>query len=300
MPRLVSLLGALLLGLAGLAAPPAAAAPPGDGTRPPASLAALSWGLAEIAVDLDLPLTGVADPGGYADWVGTPPLPPEVVDLGLRNEPNLEAISGLAPALIVGSDQQAGLADRLSAIAPTWIVDEFSAGGDNAAAARATYLRLARAFGRSDRARAGLARIDAAMARAGARVRAAWGAEVPPVLPVRLLTPTTVRIHGTNSMAAAALDGMGLTAAAAGPPTEWGFTLAGIEALAEYPDAAIVHIDPFPEKEALFSTPLWQAIPAVAAGRFAVADPAWTFGGVVSLETLATRFADALVAMAPS
>ena len=75
--------------------------------------------------------------------------------------------------------------------------------------------------------------------------------------------------------------------------------LAPIEVLAEYEDAAIVHIDPFPEKEALFASPLWQAIPAVSEGRFAVAAPAWTFGNVVSLQVLAERMADALVEIAP-
>ncbi len=289
-----------ILILAALAALPAAAdPPPGDGD-PPADVAVLSWGLAEIAVDLDLPLTGVADPQGYATWVGAPALPAGVTDLGLRAEPNLEALSRLSPDLILGADQQADMARRLSTIAPTRILDQFSAAHDNAATARATYREIARLFGKADLAEDRLARIDAAMDAAGNRVRAAWGGAVPPVLPVRILSTTSVRIHGPNSLATAALRGMGLTPAAGGPATDWGFTLAPVAALAEYPDAAIVHFDPFEASGDLYGSPLWAAIPAVAAGRFATAEPAWTFGSVVSLETLALRLADALVAMAPA
>ncbi|CUH39277.1 Iron(III)-hydroxamate-binding protein FhuD [Jannaschia seosinensis] len=263
---------------------------------PPESVAALSWGLAEMAADLGLPLAGVADVEGYRTWVGTPALPQEVRDVGLRTEPNLEALGALEPGLILGSDQQIDMASRLDDIAPVWIRDHFSAAHDNAETARRTYRDLAAAFGKLELAERRLIKIDAAMQAAGDRVRTAWQGEVPPILPVRLLTPTTVRIHGPNSMAAAAIGGMGLTAAASGAPTDWGFVTAPIEALADYPDAAIVHIDPFAEKDALFASPLWSAIPAVAAGRFAVADLAWTFGGVVSLEILAERIADALVA----
>lgn len=265
----------------------------------PQSVAVLSWGLAEVAADLDLPLTGVADTAGYATWVEAPALPDDVRDLGLRNEPNLEALSELAPDLVLGTDQQRDMADRLGQIAPTVIMEHFSADQSNAEAARQTYRDIAAAFGKSDLAERRLSEIDAAMTAAGDRVRAAWGDKVPPVLPVRLLTPTTVRIHGPNSMAEAALEGMGLTPAAGGAPTDWGFILAPIEVLAEYEDAAIVHIDPFPEKEALFASPLWEAIPAVSEGRFAVAAPAWTFGNVVSLQVLADRMADALVEIAP-
>lgn len=265
---------------------------------PPASIAALSWGVAEIAADLDLPLTGVADVEGYRTWVGAPPLPDGVRDLGLRNEPNLEALSELGPDLILASDEQITLADRLGEIAPTWVVDQFSSDHDNAEAARDTYRKIAAAFGKTDFADGRLNQIDAAMAKAGDRVRAHWEGEVPPVLPVRVQTPTTVRIHGPNSMADAAIRGMGLTPAGEGDATDWGFALAPIEKLADYPDAAVVHIDPFPDKDALFGSTLWQALPPVSNGRFAVAEPAWTFGSVVSLEILADRFADALIAMA--
>lgn len=266
--------------------------------EPPDSVAALSWGLAEIAIDLGLPLTGIADSEGYRTWVGTPALPEGVHDLGLRNEPNLEAISALAPGLILASDQQIDMAMRLGGIAPTWISDQFSVDHDNAAVARETYRAIAAAFGKADLAYRRLAEIDAAMQAAGDRVRAAWDGDVPPVLPVRLLTPTSVRIHGPNSMTEAALYGMGLTPAAQGTPTGWGFTLASITDLAAYPEAAIVHIDPFAQKDQLFVSPLWQAIPSVAADRFATAEPAWTFGSVVSLGVLAERLADALVEMA--
>lgn len=267
-------------------------------THAPESIAALSWNLAEVAVDLDLPLIGITDIDGYRTWVKTPTLPGGVRDLGLRNEPNLEAISSLEPDLILASDQQVDMEMRLGRIAPTWIGDQFSADHDNAAVARATYRDIAAAFGKTDLAERRLANLDGTMKSAGDRVRKAWGGAVPPVLPVRLLTPTSLRIHGPNSMAEAALHGMGLTPAAHGKQTEWGFTLVSIDELATYPDAAVVHIDPFADGEQLFNSPLWKAIPAVAAGRFATAEPVWTFGSVVSLGLLSQHLAKALIEMA--
>ena len=255
----------------------------------------LSWGLAELLTEIDIPMVGVAEADAYQTWVVNPALPDGIQNLGMRNEPNLELLAALEPDLILATDLQAQLMPQLARIAPTAFFEAFTHTHDNAAASRADLLTLARAFSKGAQAEKRLGELDAQLAAAGDRVRAAFFGDVPPVLPIRLLTPTSLRLHGTNSMMMAALEAMGLTHADPGPNSNWGFRQLRVSDLAQYEQALIVHVDLFPQHDELFSSPLWQAMPFVQSDRFATADPAWTFGGVFSLGYLGDTLADALV-----
>ncbi len=266
---------------------------------PPERIAAVSWSLAELLIELDVRPVGVADVAGYRQWVVHPALPEDIPDLGLRQEPNVEQLAALAPDLILGSDQQADLVPVLERIAPVRLIDGFDAAQDNAGASRAAYLDLARLTGREALARDRLAALDARIAAAGARVRDHFGGPVPPVLPIRLLTPESLRLHGANSMVLAALEGMGLEHPAPGDPTDWGFVQKRVEDLADFERAIVVQIGPFAERDALEVRPIWQFMPFIRAGRYAETRPAWTFGGVFSLGYLAEALADALLTIDP-
>lgn len=266
---------------------------------PPERIVTLSWALTELVVELDVTPAGMADVDGYREWVRQPVLPDGIADVGLRNEPNLERISALAPDLILASDQQADLLPVLERIAPVAHFDLFDKAQDNAATSREVYLDLARALGREDLARDRLAKLDARIRAAGDRVRAHFGGRVSAVVPIRLATLTSFRLHGANSMAKAALDGMGLVHAAPGAPTEWGFTQQRIEHLAGFERAIVLQIGPFPKRDKLYDTQMWQFMPFVRAGRYAEARPVWTFGGVFSLGYMAESFAEALLTIDP-
>lgn len=281
----------LLLAALMLVAAPAGAETP--------RVVALSWEGLEMLTDLAVTPVGGADLAGYATWVVQPALPAGITDIGLRTEPDLESIAALAPTLIVGSDQQADLQAALEQAGPVVIYDFFDAGHDNPAALRAGFRDLAARLGRADRAEAMLAEVDARVAAAGERVRAHFGGQVPPVVVTRLLSPTSVRVYGANSMSHAALEGMGLTDAASGPASEWGFALEPPEGLARFDSAILLNIEPFAEGAALFDSPLWQAMPFVQAGRFGQVRPVWTYGGPSSVAHLAEAIAEALVALPP-
>ncbi|WP_306132176.1 ABC transporter substrate-binding protein [Roseivivax marinus] len=285
---------AAILSLSLCLAPPLAAQ-----DDPPSRVAALSWGLAESLVALGVDPAAVADVEGYRTWVGAPALPEGTRDVGLRTEPNLEALAEAAPDLILVSDQQADMEPALRGIAEVWHIEGFDAGQDNAEAARAALRDLGARLGRGAQARDVLAEVDARVAAAGARVRDHFDGAPPPVLPIRLLTPTTVRVHSANGMALAALEGMGLSHPDPGTPTEWGFVQRPVEDLAAFEEAAVVNFVPFPARDALFDTQLWSFMPFVRGGRFAEAGPVWTFGGPVSIATLAEAMADALLTLDP-
>ncbi len=263
----------------------------------PERIVALSWGLAEALVVLDVPPVGVADLEGYTEWVRSPALPEGVADVGLRTEPSLERLAELAPDLILASDQQAAMEPALSRIAPVEVFEAFDADQDNAAKAREILVTLGERVGKADRAQEVLAQTEARMAEAGERVRAHFGGTVPPVLPIRLLTPTTVRVHGANSLAHAALMGMGLQHADPGAPTDWGFVQRNVDDLAAHEDAIVLNIGPFVGREKLYATQLWQFMPFVREDRYGEVAPVWTFGGAYSLGRLAHAFADALTTL---
>ena len=183
----------------------------------------------------------------------------------------------------------------LEGIAPVLHVEAFDAGQDNARTSRRTFAELSERLDRGDVAAQRLARLDLRLRAAGARVHDHFEGRVPPVLPIRLLTPTPFRLHGANSMAKAALDGMGLAHPAPGEPTEWGFVQRRVEDLARFEDVIVAQIEPFPQHDALQDTPMWQFMPFVQDGRFATTWAVWTFGGVFSLGYLAEAFADAIV-----
>lgn len=266
----------------------------------PERVVALNWALAEVVLELDVVPVGIADVDGYRTWVRQPALPSDVVDLGLRNEPNLERLAALAPDLILASDQQADLVPRLERIAPVILFRSFDAAKDNAAVSRETVRELARILGREDLANERLTRLDAQIAAAGARVREHFNGQVPPILPIRFLTTETLRLHGANSMAKAAIDAMGLEHAAPGEPTGWGFVQQRVEDLAGFEEAIVLHIAPFPELEELQATRMWQFMPFVRESRHAEVRPVWTFGGAFSIGHLSEAFADALLTIDPA
>ncbi|WP_415402144.1 iron-siderophore ABC transporter substrate-binding protein [Tateyamaria sp. SN3-11] len=266
---------------------------------PPERVIALSWSIAELLIKLDVDPVGITDMAGYRTWVVQPELPETAVEIGLRNEPNLERIAELDPDLIIISDEQDMLIPRLERIAPVAHFESFNAGQDNYAVSRDTYLRLGALWGKDDLAQERLDALDAQVKAAGERVAQHFADVPPPVAPIRLLTPTTARLHSTNSMAKAALDGMGLQHAAPGTSSDWGFRQLSVEDLAQFDAAIVLQIDPFAQPGDLFASPMWQFMPFVQAGHFAVSRPVWTFGSAFSVGYMADAFADALTTLDP-
>jgi iron complex transport system substrate-binding protein len=265
----------------------------------PTRIATLSWALTELLVELDGPLIAVADIEGYNTWVVKPALPDGLADTGLRTEPNLEFLAEQNPDLILISDEQISFVEQLERIAPVVHFELYDAEQNNAEASRAAFLEIAQLLGEIGAATTKLAALDAGMLAAGERVKAHFGDAAPQVLPIRLLTETSLRLHGTNSMAMAALSGMGLEHAQPGNTTSWGFVQRRVKDLAEFESTAVVHIDPFAGADELYSSATWKFMPFVQADRYAIAEPSWTFGGVFSTGYLADAFADALIQLQP-
>lgn len=264
---------------------------------PPQRVVALSWALVEQLLELGVTPVGVADPDGYRTWVVRPALPDSVTGVGLRQEPDLEAIAALAPDLILASDDQIGFVPLLEKIAPVLHFDAFRAEHDNARAARAIFRDLGRVFGRQALADDRLAALDARLAALKARLEDHFAGAPPKVTVVRFVDDARVVIYGGNAMSTHALEALGLESGYPLPSTAWGLTLRPVRDLGSIDEGVVLAKQPFGKAEVLFDKPLWKAMPFVRHDRFHALPPTWSYGGALSVGYLAEVIADALTAV---
>lgn len=265
---------------------------------PPQRIVSLNWALAEQLVELGVEPVGVADTGGYAQWVARPPLPAGVADVGRRDEPNIEAIATLDPDAILIADEQIAFASRLEEIAPVVHFDTFSESHDNPAVARDIYLRLASMLDRTELAEARLRELDARLGALRARIGEAFDGNPPKVTIVRFLDAKRVVIYGRNSMPEAAMNALGLASGYETPNSRWGLVFKPVTELGSIDEGFVMHIEPFAEADRLFSTPLWRAMPFVAENRFHTLPTLWTYGGIHSVGFIAEEIAGKLLSEA--
>lgn len=268
--------------------------------EPPDRVVALSWSLAEQVLALGVTPVAVADPQGYRTWVARPELPEGVTGVGLRQEPNFERIAEIGPDVILASDEQIAFAEPLSRIAPVVHFDAFAADHDNAAAADRILREIAGLLGREARAEAALAARDRRIAALADRLSAHFDGTPPPVTVIRLIDTARAAVYGANSMPVAALAALELESGVSLAPSSWGLTMQRLAELGRIDAGHVLHIRPFEAGEALFSRPLWQAMPFVREGRFHALEPVWTYGGAMSIGHLAEAIAGALLAADPA
>lgn len=258
---------------------------------------ALDWALAETLLGLGVTPLGVAEPAGYRRWTSEPALPPEVVDVGLRIEPNLELLQTLHPDLILISPGfQSGVNQPfLERIAPTLLMAIYTADGKPYDRARTETMALATRLGRMAEGQALLDRTEAAIAAAHARL-AACAASVRPLYLVAFADARHVRVFGQGGMYQEVLDRLGLRNAWTGASTAWGFVTVGLDELAGRTDARLLYFEPVVKdaEKTLAESPLWRSLDFVRQDRVHALPSVWAFGGLPSAARFATLLADRL------
>ena len=266
----------------------------------PERVVALNWSMAENLVELGIEPVGVADVAGYRKWVAQPELPESVVNVGKRSEPNMERIADLEPDVIVLSTDQAGLADKMSQVAPVLFFDAFRKDHSNAEKAREIFLELGRLFEREDRAQHQLDMLEARFIWLRGRIRDHFGDELPEVTSVGFASPTVVRVFGRNAMPWYALRQLGLESAMPQPASQWGQTQREVADLNQLnQEDVLLYFKPTVLAGDLLEKPLWNALPVVEAGHVAPVETSWVYGGAMSLRYLAENMTDALLTIEP-
>jgi iron complex transport system substrate-binding protein len=247
----------------------------------------------EMLLALGAGPTAIANVQLYQRLVGVPPAPPEAVDLGPLTEPNLELLQYLKPDMILAASWQASALAALERVAPVHWLPTFSREQKPFDFTCDLLTRIARLARREKQAVPLQGEADMAISEARKDLSARAG---HPVYLLRFAEDgRRSAVFGPSSLVGDVLARAGFRNAFTGRTNVWGTASIGIEKLAEVPDALIVHFERGAETvramKRLAESPIWNALPAVRAGRVFGMPVIHPNGGIVS----ATRFARQLV-----
>ena len=287
------------LGMGGLAL--AAGLPLRIRADPLRRVVAINWAAAETLLTLGIAPLAISDVGYYNRRMPTWPVKPPVLDIGPYWEPNLELLQQLAPELILCDPLPPTVDRALRSIAPTEVVDIYPTDQGVWHSASAFTLRLAERLDLESHAAAYLQvaneRLEALAEQLAIRPQ--------PPLCIAVLNQDGrhATVYGRNSMAQDVLDRLGLVNAWQGPSNAMGFSLTGVERLAETPDTHLLYIE-IPTTSARLQSlrqpnALWDNLPSVRNGQSQPLGKFYPYGGVASALSLAERIADYLLQSQP-
>lgn len=322
------LLWLVILGMAGCVVPPATSTPtveaPAETTASatrtithvlgeteisgtPVRVVTLEWSYTENLLALGLQPVGVADIAGYNSWVKIPiALDDDVVDVGTRQEPNLEALTALDPDLIIApAFRIAESYAQLSAIAPTIAFDAYPTDEETTqfAAMQATFMTMAEILGREAEGKVVLAAMNDHFAAAQAQLDAAGLVGEPFVLAQAFGEDTvSIRLFTDNAMAVEIMEQIGLENSWSDAEFQlYGFTTVGMETLPDLGDLngdlnffyVVQDDNNVFQRESIL--PLWESIDFVKNGNaYPLGGDTWLFGGPLSAEVLVDIVVEAL------
>lgn len=272
----------------------------------PKRIVALEWTYAEDLLAVGVQPVGVADIKGYKSWVNVQPaLSADTVDVGTRQEPNLETITGLKPDLIITSTNRAKTNyESLSRIAPTIVFEPYPAegAGDQYAEMERTFKTIAELAGKKTEAEKVLQELAQAYDSTKAKLKAAGkeGTEFALTQAYSNQNAAVLRMFTDNSMAVQILTRIGLKNAYKSAKFEiYGFATGSVESLPSVQNANLFYIvqdtDNVFEKQ-LKDNAVWKGLSFVKENRaYKLPGNTWTFGGPLSAKVFAELAADALM-----
>ena len=286
-----------LLAPLGLQASPASQSAATDTARPSEHtqvprIATVDWTIAETLLALGVTPLAVGDVSAYRAWVGEPLLPAEVVDIGLRAQPNRELLAELKPNRILISPLAAPLAPTLSRIAPVQSIALYDPQTDLWQRLHEATLTIAALVNKTAEANVLLTDLNRELE----QMKQTLPAELPPLLVVQFIDERHVRVFGRHSLFEAVMQRLGLRNAWQGETNAWGFSVASIEQFMALPAARLVVVDPIPVgvSERLQEPGLWQHLPLVQQAPVLHLPAVWSFGGVLAARRFATLLSEAL------
>ncbi len=264
---------------------------PSEHTQVP-RIATVDWTIAETLLALGVTPLAVGDVSAYRAWVGEPLLPAEVVDIGLRAQPNRELLAELKPDRILISPLAAPLAPTLSRIAPVQSIALYDPQTDLWQRLHEATLTIAALVNKTAEANVLLTDLNRDLE----QMKQTLPAELPPLLVVQFIDERHVRVFGRHSLFEAVMQRLGLRNAWQGETNAWGFSVASLEQFLSIPEARLVVVDPIPVgvSERLQEPGLWQHLPLVQQAPVLHLPAVWSFGGVLAARRFATLLSEAL------
>ncbi len=254
----------------------------------PSRIVALDWGLATTLLALGITPVGVPAPHYCNLYTVAPNLPASVTDVGLLFMPNEELIYELHPDMILIPPALVPERAVLSRTGPLAVFNLAPVLADPYGAARVETRRLATSLGRAMAGEALVAAAEQAITQAGATLTGVYDGRS--VYLINMIDGRHVRIFGQGSLYQPILQALGLRNAWS---SRTSFLPINETALAIEPEARIVVLDSVGDMTtpaSLATDPVWQALPAVHAGRVARMGAVLENGGLPA----ARRFAQLL------
>ncbi|MFW7522781.1 ABC transporter substrate-binding protein [Vibrio ostreicida] len=250
----------------------------------------IDWSQTETMIALGITPVASAQQSDYNDWVKSPPIPSETMDVGLRTQPNLERLSELKLDTIFLSPRFSSLETQLSRIAPVKTLGLYKIGQVDWQAVTNFTRRMGKEVGASQQADALI--VDSE--RVFETLKGRLPSQQPPILLVQFMDTKHVRVFGDNSIYKVALDQLELDSAWDKQTNAWGFSLVGIDQLQGI-HGQLVIIEPLPAgvEQHLKQDQYWQYLVKQSGWPVLKVKPTWSFGALPS----AMRFAH-LITMA--
>lgn len=271
----------------------------------PTKVVALEWSIVEELLALDVQPVGVADIEGFNKWVTIDAqLDDSVAEVGLRTEPNIEEIAKLEPDVIIGmKGHQGEMKEELEKIAPVVMYDGTTeeAIEDLYADMLKTFNETAMLVGKEKEAEEQIAHLEARMAEAAENIESADLSTKDFVFTQAFSVnqAPTFRLFTPNSTVSHVLEGVGLSNKIQDQDAQSsGFVESNVEGVSNYEEALFIHTvqadDPLFDN--LAANKAWNGLHFVEEdAMYDVGAGVWTFGSVLSMETLIEHVEEAIV-----
>ncbi|MDQ0252758.1 iron complex transport system substrate-binding protein [Evansella vedderi] len=273
---------------------------------PAQKVVVLEWTYAENLLALGMQPAGMADIEGYGEYVNIEPqLDGSVVDVGGRQEPNLEVIASIEPDLIIGvSFRHDTMLAELESIAPTVIFNPYpdDESIDLYEEMEMTFKEMAKAVGKEAEAEQVLLDLDKKYEEAAAKIEGADLATNDVILTLAYSGPQApeIRVFTPNSMASIILEKIGLNNIHEPEQFEiFGSSTFNVEGLVKYEDANYLFTVPDTDniyENQLKGNKVWGNLTFVQENRlFDLGADTWLYGGPLSAGTLLDQIIDTMV-----
>lgn len=266
---------------------------------------ALEWSIAEELLVAGVQPVGVADIAGFEKWVTIDAaLSDEVVDVGGRLEPNMEVMAQLNPDVIIGiKGRHEKIKSELEKIAPVIMYDNSTpkALANQYAHMLETLRQTGKLVGKEMEVEAAIQRLEDRYAEAKQAIEGADLATKEFVFTQAFSVnqAPTFRIFTKNSIVSHVLENMGLVNKIQDEQeAAYGFIQTNVEGLSKYQEAMLLHT--VQKDDPLFSNlennAAWKNMYFVKENEmYDIGAGVWTFGSVLSMETLIDHVEQALV-----
>jgi ABC-type Fe3+-hydroxamate transport system substrate-binding protein len=267
---------------------------------PATRVVGLEWNAVENLVALGVMPVGVADPAGYGSWVKATPLVGDVTDVGMRGEPSLDAIAGLAPELVIATNDLAdSVISQIEAFAPVLVLR--GADASNGIGQMTKNINaIATATGTQVQAAELVAGFEEKLAQGRAAIETAGMTGEPFVFSDAWAEggQVYIRAYFQGSLISDVTEELGLVNAWEGEgDADYGLGATDLEGLTTLGDVHFIYLGS-EEQDAyaneLAANPIWTSLPFVSSGKVhRLPNGIWPFGGPSSIND----YIDAVLAL---